>query len=261
MGAAPLVSVVVPTNNREGLLRQTVASILAQDLRDFELIIVDNVSTDGTEAYVQGARDPRIRYFRNANGGIPAISRNFGIRHALGEYVAFCDDDDLWLPGKLSRQVDALKRAPAAGLCFTNGIAFRDSSVVAPDLVAGKKHLLRRNFAGLLMENTIPSCSVMVRRSTLEAAGLFDESADLVAVEDWELWLRIARRSSLAYLDDRLVRYRIHENLSAKPSVTVLRGMTAIRSVTRKLGVSPFLSWAALAYHWLKYGWFRISGR
>jgi len=256
-----LVSVIVPTNNREALLRETVAAILAQSLQNLELIIVDNMSIDGTDAYVGRISDSRVRYVRNANNGIPAVSRNIGIRHARGAYIAFCDDDDLWLPEKLSRQLAALEREPQAALCFTNGVAFSGDEIVVPALVSGKKHWMRRGFAGLLMENAIPSCSVMVRRSTLDSVGVFDESADLVAVEDWELWLRIARYFELAYLDERLVRYRIHQNRSAKPAVTALRNMTAIRSVARKLSLNPFLSGTALSYQWLKYGWFRLAGR
>lgn len=259
--SAPLVSVVVPTNNREALLRETVASILAQDLASIELIVVDNESTDGTREYLGGMAEPRIRHFRNANGGIVAVNRNHGVRQARGEYLAFCDDDDLWLPGKLSRQVAALGRAPDAGLCFTNGVGFRESEIVIPALVAGKKHWLRRSFFGLLMENCIPSSSVMVRRSALEQAGGFDESPELVAVEDWELWLRIARRFRVLFLDDSLVRIRIHRSLTAKPSVTVVRNMTVIRMVSRKLAVGPVLRWTALAYQVLKYCWFRLTGR
>jgi teichuronic acid biosynthesis glycosyltransferase TuaG len=259
--STPRISVIVPTNNREALLRETIASILAQDWQDFELIIVDNISTDGTETYVGGIGDPRVRYYRNANGGIPAVSRNLGIRHARGEYVAFCDDDDIWLPVKLSQQFAVVSRAPEAGLCFTNGIGFRGGEIVISELVAGKKHLLRRSFAGLLMENCIPSSSVMVRSSALERTGGFDEAPELVAVEDWELWLRIARQFRILFLDQPLVRIRIHESLTAKPSVTVRRNMIAIHSVSRKLTVNPVLCWTSLAYQWLKHGWFRLMSR
>jgi glycosyltransferase involved in cell wall biosynthesis len=261
LSAVPVVSVVVLTFNREALLRETIASILAQDFPDLELIVVDNMSVDGTQAYVRGIADPRVRYLRNANGGVLSVNRNLAIRHAAGEFIAFCDDDDLWLPQKLGRQVQAMRAAPGAGLCFTNGVAFRDSEVVIARLVAGKKHLARRSFWGLLMENTVPSCSALVRRSALEEVGLFDESPELVAVEDYELWLRIARCFALAFVDEPLVRVRLHANLSAKPSVTVVRNVAVIRSVSRKLGVNGGMRALAVAYQRLKYGWFRLQGR
>lgn len=258
---APLVSVVVLTNNREALLRETVASVLAQDLESLELIVVDNESADGTRKYMAGLQDPRVRYCRNANGGILSVNRNFGIRRARGEFVAFCDDDDLWLPQKLSRQVAAMRGRPEAVLCFTNGFAFRDSGILTPALVSGKKRWLRRSFAGLLMENSIPSCSVMARRRALEAVGMFDESAELVAVEDWELWLRLAHIAPPVFVDEPLVRVRLHGSLSAQPSVTALRNVIVIRTVSRKLGVNPALARAAIAYQLVKRAWFRLQGR
>jgi glycosyltransferase involved in cell wall biosynthesis len=259
--AAPLVSVVVLTNNREVLLRETVQSILSQDLGDLELIVVDNESADGTARYMAGLADRRVRYFRNPNHGIVSVNRNFGIRQARGALVAFCDDDDLWLPQKLSRQVQAMRAAPAAVLCFTNGVAFRKGEDHELALVSGKKRLLRRAFAGLLLENTIPSCSVMARREALERVGMFDESAELVAVEDWELWLRLAHLAPPLLVDEPLVRVRIHESLSARPSVTVLRNMVVVRTIARKLPVHPLLIGASLAYQNVKRAWFLLQGR
>jgi len=94
-GMPPCVSVIVTTFKRVKLLSETLDSILAQTFTDFELIVVDNISEDGTREYVTGIADSRVRYFRNANHGVIAVNRNYGIRQSEGKYIAFCDDDDL----------------------------------------------------------------------------------------------------------------------------------------------------------------------
>ena len=100
------VSVIVPTYNRAHLLKKTIESILSQTYTDLELIVVSNYSTDNTDDMVKSYKDDRIKYFKNQNNGIIAVNRNFGIRKSTGEYIAFCDDDDTWLPNKLERQVN-----------------------------------------------------------------------------------------------------------------------------------------------------------
>jgi glycosyltransferase involved in cell wall biosynthesis len=206
-GAAPKVSVVVPTFNRAGLLKETVDSILAQTYADFELIIVDNMSVDSTEAYVAGLADPRVRYFRNPNGGIIAVNRNYGIRQARGEYVALCDDDDLWLPEKLERQVPVLDRAPDVGLCYTNASTFDTNGEIANWMM---KKVFEGHYQSLLVGNMIPNSTVLVRRILLEAFGNFDVRPEFVAVEDYSMWLRISRQQRLHYVDESLIRYRVH---------------------------------------------------
>ena len=99
------VSVIIPTFNREHLLKETMEYILNQTFKDFELIIVDNYSSDNTENAVKSYNDKRIRYFKNQNNGVIAVNRNFGIKKARGEFITFCDDDDLWLPQKLEKQL------------------------------------------------------------------------------------------------------------------------------------------------------------
>ena len=143
--APPAVSVVLITYNRKPLLRETVASILNQTFSDFELIVVDNVSEDGTERFVRSLDDPRVRYIRHPNGGVISINRNVGIRAARGDYIAFCDDDDLWVPDKLQRQIRAMEDNPRAGLCFTDGVAFREDPAAAVfGYVFGRDHSHQR---------------------------------------------------------------------------------------------------------------------
>ena len=206
----PLVSVIVPTYNRTQLLRETIESILSQTFDNFELIIVDNVSEDGTEQYVNGLEDPRIRYFRNANNGIIAVNRNVGIQNAKGKYIAFCDDDDLWLPRKLAQQVEFMENNRDVGLCA----GYEATIDLKGDLhyFPGKNSLAFRyyDFNNLIKCNHIDCCTAMVRRTCLENIGGFDEDPNLVGIEDYDLWLMIAREYRVARIPFVMAKHRRH---------------------------------------------------
>src|SRR5207237_7043535 len=118
--AMPKVSVIIPTHNRSGFLRLAVLSVLKQTFPDFELVIVDDASGDDTPAVVKRFEDPRIRYIRHERNLRIAAARNTGISNSTGEYVAFLDDDDEWLPSKLQKQVSALDHsASTVGAVYT----------------------------------------------------------------------------------------------------------------------------------------------
>jgi glycosyltransferase involved in cell wall biosynthesis len=206
----PLVSVVVPTFNRMQLLSETLDSILNQNFRYFEIIIVDNMSEDGTEAYVKGLDDPRIRYFRNANNGIIAVNRNYGIRQARGIYVAFCDDDDIWLPEKLQKQVSFMEQNPAIGLTFGYAENFGESAFNGLLLYAKKESDRIDSFEKLLLGNKIATFTVMLQKECLEDVGCFDEDPDFKAIEDYDLWLRIALKYRIECVPEILGKYRVH---------------------------------------------------
>lgn len=208
---APLVSVVVPTFNRLPLLREALGSILHQTLKEIEVIVVDNLSTDGTEEFLSSHPDPRVRSFRNPNFGIIATNRNFGIRAARGTWVAFLDSDDLWLPDKLEKQVRFLQENPETAWVFGDIELFehetgRSSGDVTPPL--GR----RKGWLGpdLLLGNFIATATIMVRRDVLLEVGCFDERPELKRREDWDLWLRVSARHQGGYLPEVVARYRSH---------------------------------------------------
>ncbi|MBI5886923.1 MAG: glycosyltransferase [Deltaproteobacteria bacterium] len=213
----PRVSVVVTTYNRAGLLKETLSSILSQTFTNFELIIVDNMSTDGTGAYVVSIDDGRIRYFKNPNNGVIAVNRNFGISRARGVYIAFCDDDDLWEPDKLKAQTAFMEANPEVILSFGYARDFYDSDGGRLDgtLKFSKAECDSKNsFESLLSGNAVATLTVMVRKAGLEDAGIFDEDPALMTVEDYDLWLRMARGGAIACIPRLLGRYRLH-SLSA----------------------------------------------
>lgn len=207
---APVVSVIVPTYNRLRLLKETVSSILSQTYAGFELIIVDNMSTDGTEAFIKSIDDKRVRYFRNPNNGVIAVNRNLGIKNAGGRLIAFCDDDDLWLKDKLETQVRYMEANPDTGLCFGYAEDFGPSATSGLLRFSKKESDSISSFESLFLGNKIATLTVMVRKVCLDNVGLFDENPELMALEDYDLWLRIARRYKIACVGQILGRYRIH---------------------------------------------------
>jgi glycosyltransferase involved in cell wall biosynthesis len=204
----PLVTVVVTTWNRSGLLAETMRSILAQTFRDFELVVVDNESQDDTAEVVAALGDPRVRYLRHANGGVIAVNRNVGIAEARGSYVAFCDDDDLWEPEKLSVQTGFMEGHADYAMCCGNMLDFGDGRTygwMVPH--RGDRDVDR----GTLLEGWHPArlSTVLARRGVLEDVR-FREDPSLRSVEDYDLYLRLSGVGRIRFIDRVLGRYRIH---------------------------------------------------
>ncbi len=196
------VTVIIPTYNRSALVLQAVTSVLAQNFKDTEILVVDDGSTDGTVEALESFSE-RIRVLRHElNRGVSA-ARNTGIRASSAPLIAFLDSDDRWLPGKLDAQVRFFRDNPGAVACQTREIWIRRGRRVNP----GRRHVKP---SGDIFEASLERClvspsAVMIRRSVLEEVGLFDE--DLPVCEDYDLWLRISSRHPIHLLDqDLLVR-------------------------------------------------------
>ena len=192
------VSVIIPTYNRGWIVRDAIDSVLGQAYADFELIVVDDGSSDRTPQILDAYGD-RLRVIRQANQGVSA-ARNRGIGESSGTLIALLDSDDIWLPKKLAVQVDFFKRNPAALICQTEEIWIRNGLRVNP----GKRH---RKPSGMIFERSLELClvspsAVMVRRELFEKVGLFDES--LPACEDYDLWLRVGCRFPVHLIDKPL---------------------------------------------------------
>ncbi len=193
---SPLVSVIIPTHNRAQLLPCAVSSVLGQTYENLELIIVDDGSTDNTLEVVKGFQDPRILYLCHENSrGAPA-ARNIGIQHAKGEYIAFLDDDDEWLPHKLKRQLEALSQ-----LHHQVGVAYCKYERLYPN---GETRIIGERFSQrrLLHHNFVGTPTLLMHRECLEA-DLFDEG--LPRGQDWELCLRLSQRYEFIFVDEVLV--------------------------------------------------------
>ncbi len=204
----PRVSVIIPTYNRQDLVVESIESVFSQSYRDFEIIVVDDGSTDNTSARLQPYLD-RITYLKQKNQGV-ATARNRGIRAAQGEYVCFLDSDDLWEPTKLEVQVEFAERHPEYALLSTDIRGFDAEKMV----VGQRKSAMYSIRNGLVLEhllfgNWIQTSTVMVHRKCLDQVGWFDEDVGQFG-EDWLLWMRIAARFPIYFLPEPLVSYRFH---------------------------------------------------
>jgi len=195
----PTVSVVVPTYNRGWIINEAIDSVLSQDRDGFELIVVDDGSTDNTQEIVSSYRD-RIKVIKQENKGVSA-ARNKGIVSSSGTHIAFLDSDDLWLPGKLETQLDFFRSNPDALICQTEEIWVRNGRRVNP----GKRH---KKVSGFFFEKSLELCmvspsAVMMKRDLFNMSGLFDET--LPACEDYDMWLRINCRYQIHLIDIPLI--------------------------------------------------------
>ena len=209
MVKSPRVSVIVTTYNRAHLVGETIDSILSQVCQDFEVIIVDNESADNTEAVIKSYHDERIGYFKNQNHGIIAVNRNYGAGKAQGEYIAFCDDDDLWFPEKLEKQVQEMEKDSQIGLVCNNEIGF-DGRGDHGKMIKTSPTDSAFTFEALVWRSFVSSSTALVRKAVLDDVGMMDESPQFVAAEDYELWLRIAKKYKVKYIDLPLGKYRTH---------------------------------------------------
>jgi glycosyltransferase involved in cell wall biosynthesis len=204
------VSVVIPAHNAARWLPEAIESVRGQTFTDWDLVVVDDGSTDDTRAAVERfAGDGRIRYLPQSRQERSA-ARNHGIEATTAPLVAFLDADDWWHAEKLTRQVAALEAAPEAGLCYTVA-RFVDDAGRPLELRKPPRPLPGDVFAALVRGNVIVVASVVVRRQCLDRIGLFDTTLPVYGCEDWDLWLRLTRHLPAVLVDDELTLYRRHE--------------------------------------------------
>ena len=184
-------------------MKKTLLSILDQDYKNIEVWVISNGRNEENRLVVTSLQDQRLRYLElEKNTGGPSGPRNFGIEHAKGVYVAFCDDDDLWTADKLSKQVKALEENPQYGLCYAKMLRFDDKHEWSVPHEEGPATL-----ASLLYENTVPISAVIVRKHLLEKIGHFSESKLIGSSEDYEFLLRHAAYTDFYFIDEYLIKY------------------------------------------------------
>lgn len=201
----PLISVVIPVFNGQNTIKETVESVLCQTFQDYELIIINDGSTDSTVEVILSISDPRIKLFNYPNAGLSA-SRNRGVTHAKGEYISFIDADDLWTPDKLEKQLNKLQENPQAVLAYSWTDYINESSKF---LYSGSHITANGNvYEKLLLTNFLENGSnPLIRRQVLTEVGGFDES--LSAAEDWDMWLKLAIRYEFAAVPSTQILYRV----------------------------------------------------
>jgi glycosyltransferase involved in cell wall biosynthesis len=207
-----VVSVIIPTYNSAAFLREAIQSVLSQTYVDFEVVVVDDGSTDNTESEVHSFGD-RVCYVKQQNQGAGA-ARNHGINRSRGKYVAFLDADDLWLPGKLCEQIPLLDRDPELGLVYSDWSVVSEQGETEPSYLRGQPAAGGYVFDELVQCGFILTSGTIVRRSCLDDVGFFDETLSIA--QDYDLWLRICYRWKIALVNKPLVIKRNRDgNLSS----------------------------------------------
>ena len=199
----PAISIILPTYKRAQVLGRAIRSILNQTFQDFELIIIDDNSKDGTEEIVRGFNSEKIKYVCQEEKTSPAIARNHGIQLAEGRYITFQDSDDEWMPNKLARQFSELEKTPpeiGVVYCKSRVVTKKTEYYLPPEWITpieGKifRSLLRKSFIGSQM--------VMVKKECFEKVGLFNEQ--YAVYEDYDLFLRLSKLYLFRYIDEPLV--------------------------------------------------------
>jgi glycosyltransferase involved in cell wall biosynthesis len=248
-----LVSVVMPAYNAAETITESVVSVFAQSYTQWELIVVNDGSTDGTcKALAPFLGDPRVSLLQQENAGV-AAARNVGICHCRGEFVAFLDADDLWEPDKLAMQVELFRSAaPTLGLVHTHQVAFSgDRQCCRPkddDACFGYLESAQR----ILVYDFIATSTVMVRAGLFAEVGLFDEA--LAGTEDWDLWIRILARYEARKIQTVLVRYRESAGgLSGNVARHLLEEWKVIaKQVIGNQAVTSYIREKAIFYHKMK---------
>ena len=220
------MTVVIPTYNRAALLKEALDSVVAQTFKKWEVVVIDNYSTDNTPEMIAGYRDPRIRLISFSKNRVIAASRNEGVRQAAAPLIAFLDSDDFWYPTKLEVSLDALARGYDV-VCHNERFVY--GNIPSGKLTIGKKASVRFRDL-LLIRNCLSPSAVSMRKAVFEAAGGFSEDPEINTAEDYELWLKLARMGVAIKLmpEEVLGGYRIHGSNS---SGAISRHRDAARAV------------------------------
>jgi len=219
----PKVSVIIPTHNRAHFLRDAIFSVLNQTFQDFEIIVVDDASTDNTSEIVAAFNDERIRFLRHDINKGGSAARNTGILNSQCDYIAFLDDDDEWLPDKLRKQMEILLASPPeVGGVYTGCLDVdKASRKVIRQRIPTKRGNLSRE---LLIENCVGGTStILLRKVCLQQVGLFDES--LPRSQDYDLWIRISREFLFECVQEPLFKYHVHDRKISTDLQAVAKGL------------------------------------
>ncbi|GGA99904.1 glycosyltransferase family 2 protein [Puia dinghuensis] len=206
-----MVSVILPTFNRETYLPDSIGSVLQQQDVGLELIIVDDGSDDGTEQLVSALQDPRIKYFKLPHTGYTSQLKNFAIARASGEFIAFNDSDDLWTPGKLARQLKLFAERPDIGFSITDITVFKDDSILKEYTYPARGIVECTNIFPLLSHNSflVYNPTLVMRKSCLEKTGYFNES---MRSGDHDFNMRLAYHFSAGIIYEPMLMRRMHDS-------------------------------------------------
>lgn len=206
----PRVSVIIPTYNRPILVSEAIDSVLAQTYRDFEIVVVDDCSTDDTPTVLSKYGD-QIRVVHHPTNLGVSSARNTGIHIAEGEFVAFLDSDDLWLPTKLEKQINLLDTTPGLDWVYSDIEIFDDKTGSMTLYSQSRPPYQGDVLQKLIFANFICTDTTEIRKTVFKDVGLFYDNDQ--TVEDWDMWLRIAAQFPVGFVADSLARRRVHSEM------------------------------------------------
>jgi glycosyltransferase involved in cell wall biosynthesis len=236
----PQVSAIITTYNRAGFLPMAISSVLNQTHQDFELLVVDDCSSDHTGAVVASFKDDRIRYVRHDVNQGESGARNTGIAKSSGRYIAFLDDDDEWLPAKLQSQIERMKQGPEQlGVVSASYLRVRrsDGQILGRKMIADRGNLLDK----LRKKNCVGAPSVvLIKRECFQTVGLFDEG--LRSLNDYDMWIRIARNYLFDSIEQPLAKYYIHEQRVSTNPQALIQGVDRLLEKYGDFPIRKYLS-------------------
>ncbi|WP_419663473.1 glycosyl transferase, family II [Desulfosarcina variabilis str. Montpellier] len=281
----PKISVIIPTYNASNYIQETINSILEQDYKDFEIIIVDDCSSDNTKQKVNEYNLEKITFISlEKNHGGPSRPRNIGIKNSKGKYIALCDSDDLFCPGRLSTAMALLEKQPHIGMVFTGATKFNDCtgelignfhdgydkfwSIPKTNINNNKYIISSENaFEGLFFENFIMPSGVTINKEIFLKVGYFDES--LKNGDDWDMWFRITKQAKIGFIDEVGFKYRIRSGSVSKRGAELAINRIKVLKKLRKTKLPKDLynqlknqlsnHYFGLAYKYKETGMFRLS--
>ncbi|QPJ84751.1 glycosyltransferase family 2 protein [Sarcina sp. JB2] len=217
-----LVSIIIPTYNREKLIQRSIDSVLNQTYKNIEIIIVDDNSTDNTYKVIKSYMEKYsfIKYIKHSVNKGACVARNTGIKVAKGYYIAFLDSDDEWTENKLEKSTLIFEKEKSIGIVYSN-MYLIDCKTGKSKIHKSKKY--RDNYYGLLCENIIGSTSlIIVKKEIFDDVGMFKEG--LVSCQDWDFYINVAQKHKIAKIDEPLLKYYIHSESISGNMERVLEG-------------------------------------
>lgn len=256
-----MISVVIPTYNRASIISETIHSILNQTYSDLEIIVVSDGKSNDTRQIIEGFKDRRLRYYEIEHSGRPSVPRNFGMKQAKGQYLAFCDDDDIWMPEKLELQLAKIVEDDRIGLVYAQCLVPNaKGDIVIPS--QGKEGFVFKEL--FLTYNFIPNSTVLIKREVIQKVGGFDEDIRLKAIEDFDLWLRITQQYKVGFIDKIMAVHKYSSDSISKGTLRKLKREYLIawkfyyrkEHIGLKLFIKKILSMCLRCIFWVIY---RIS--
>lgn len=200
----PLVSVIIPTFNRVNYIGRAIESVIGQTFPNFEIIIIDDGSTDDTCKYINSLNNNKIKYYYQSNKGV-AAARNKGLEVANGDFIAFLDSDDEWLPQKIEKQLNLFKSNPLLGMAYCGSEILNEENKVLTRRYC-QINCRGKIFKHLILNNFIPTPTVIIKKNIIKKAGRMVE--DLKFGEDWHYWLKVSLLTEVDFINEIQVRFR-----------------------------------------------------